>query len=58
MIGFNDESGYAMADVLSSKEVEQWRFSISQEDWDLVKDLERTARKRRGGGLCADDAVF
>ena len=55
---FNDLSGYLMADVLSSTEIKQWKFSISQQDWELVKDCERTARKRRGGGLPPDDGVF
>ena len=55
---FSNSSGYVMADVLSSSEIEQWKFSISQQDWELVRDCERMARKRYGGGLPADDGVF
>ena len=55
---FNDKSGYVMADVLTTEELDQWRFSIAQQDWELVRSCERTARKRYGGGLPADDGVF
>ena len=55
---FNDKSGYVMADVLTTEELDQWRFSITQQDWELVRSCERTARKRYGGGLPADDGVF
>ena len=55
---FNDESGYVMADMLRSDEFFDWNAAIDSRDWETVRYLERVAKKRRGGGLQADDGVY
>ena len=55
---FNDESGYVMADMLRSEELHDWNAAINSRDWETVRYWERAARKRRGGGLTADDGVY
>lgn len=55
---FNDESGYVMADMLRSDEFRDWNAAIDSRDWETVRYLERVAKKRRGGGLQADDGVY
>ena len=47
-----------MADMLRSDEFRDWNAAIDSRDWETVRYLERVAKKRRGGGLQADDGVY
>lgn len=48
---------YYVCDMLTSAEQEEYRNALAQQDFETVKDLQRTARKRYGGGIPAIDEI-
>ena len=49
---------YRMEDVLNAEGLAYYRQLIKEERWEEVRQLERQARKRYGGGIPPADGVF
>ena len=49
---------YRMKDVLTPEGLAIYRQLIQEEQWETVRQIERDARKRFGGGIPPTDGVF
>ncbi len=49
---------FLVRDYLNKWERGLYLEALVANDWDLIRDLERVARKRIGGGIVPTDALF